>query len=84
MEIATPYCRMFEHAKFCCKICSANSHRRTEGMALLCDNKHAAGSRVRLKLVLDFAFIHLLTCKTFNSSIKLVSRHKTPKMENEC
>jgi len=48
MEIATPYCRMFEHAKFCCKICSANSHRRTEGMALLCDNKHAAGSRVRL------------------------------------
>ena len=32
----------FEHATCFCKICSANSHRRTEGMALVCGNKHAA------------------------------------------
>jgi hypothetical protein len=29
----------FEHATCCCKICSANSHRRTEGLALVCGNK---------------------------------------------
>ena len=40
----------FEHATCCCKICSTNSHRQTEGMALVCGNKHAAGSRVRWKL----------------------------------
>jgi len=28
------------------KICSANSHRLTEGMALVCGSKHGAGSTV--------------------------------------
>jgi len=40
----------FEHAACCCKICSTNSHHRTEGMVLVCANKYAAGSRVRWKL----------------------------------
>jgi len=40
----------FEHATCCCKICSANSFSRTDEMALVCCNKHAAGSRVRWSL----------------------------------
>ena len=38
------------HATRCSKTCSANSHRQTGEMALVCGKKHAAGSRVRWKL----------------------------------